>query len=101
MSAGLPDGTLPHMLPGNDPASALFERQWSMYSEEIKQQARDDLQARCIMPGATRRGYIDYCADHGLMSVLDYVSELERIDALEWQRTVHLWTCVQFDPSAA
>ena len=31
-----------YMLPGNNPASALFERQWELYSAEIKQNARDD-----------------------------------------------------------
>lgn len=96
MSAGLPDGCLPHMLPGNDAASDLFERQWSLYSEEIKQNARDDLLARCIMPGPSRSGYLDFCAEHGICSVIDYVAALEQIDALEWQRTVAMWERVQF-----
>ena len=101
MSAGLPDGCLPHMLPGNDAASEMFERQWSLYSEEIKQNARDDLQARCIMPSPTRAGYLDYCAEHGICSVIDYVAELEQINATEWQRTVALWERVQFHGSDA
>ena len=100
MSAGLPDGTLPHMLPGNDAASELFERTWAAYSAEIKQQARDDLQGRCMF-GETRRGYLDYCAEHGLCSVIDYVAALESCNALDWQYTVNLWTRVQLDPDAA
>ena len=101
MSAGLPDGCLPHMLPSNSTAAELFDRHCELYAREIKQLARDDLQARCIMPGPARSGYLDYCAEHGICSVIDYVAELEQIDALEWQRTVALWERVQFHGSDA
>ena len=100
-SAGLPDSIGAADLPGNDAASEMFERQWSLYSEEIKQNARDDLQARCIMPGPARSGYLDYCAEHGICSVIDYVAALEQINALEWQRTVALWERAQFHGSDA
>lgn len=97
MSApGLPDGCLPHMLPGNSLASELCDRHWEANRREVEAQARRELALLCAVPGAVRNGYLEYCADHGVTSILEYVATLERINAGQWVRTVDLIFQQQF-----
>ena len=80
-----------YMLPGNDPAHAMFDRHCEAFAKDIEQQAREDLYTRCILPSETRSAYLDYCADQGICSVIDYVATPEKIKAREWQLTLELW----------
>lgn len=95
-SPGLPDGCLPHMLPSNSTAEETFDRHCEAFAKDIEQQAREDLYARCILPSETRSAYLDYCGDHGICSVIDYVAALEKINAREWQLTHELWQRVSW-----
>jgi len=93
MSAGwnLPDGLHPFDVPHNGPAARLFDRQWREAIAEIEKQTREDLIARCRLPGDARSAYLEYCREIHICSVSQYVDLLEQIDAKLWRDTYDLW----------
>lgn len=96
MSAGLPDGCLPHMLPGNSIAAAHQAAHWEANRREVEAQAWRDLDRLCAIPGPVRNEYLEYIADHGHIGTWQYACLLEQTNSERWQRTVDLIWQEQF-----
>lgn len=91
MDAAYPDGVHALQIPGNSHADEAHDLAWIINRPRIEMQARDELRTLCAMAGTqVRAGYIEYCAEHGITSIPDYVRMLERINARVWERTVAL-----------
>lgn len=98
----LPDGCHPFDIPGNSIAAEHQARHWEQNVREVEQRAREDLLRLCSVPGPIRNAYLEYCADHGIASIPQYVATLERMNAVQWQRTCGLIWQGQFnDPEVA
>jgi hypothetical protein len=91
MDGGYPDGVHVLRVPGNSHADEAADLAWIINRPRIEMQARDELRSLCATPATqVRAGYLEYCAEHGITSIPDYVRMLERINARTWERTVRL-----------
>lgn len=86
MSGALPDGTLPHMLPGNSRAEELRDIHYTIVRLDVEKQARDDLTALCKVPGVFRNLYLSRVSSDGIVSPAEFVRELQDRDDCVWQR---------------